>query len=278
MKMIHGITALIEVMATLRTPETGCPFELEQSFASIIPYTIEEAYEVADAIRRGDVVDLCEELGDLLLQVVYHARMAEEQGAFTFHDVVERITQKMHRRHPHIFGTMEERARGYDREQWQKIKAQEKQEKQEKRLKCRETGKQEELPTSFLDEVSPALPPMVEAVKLAKKAATIGFDWEKPTFVFEKITEETSELLAAIKTDDSAEITAEYGDLLFTILNFGRQLNIDPSYALSLTNLKFRNRFSFIEKALHQQGKTLDEASLEEMEELWNRAKTNKLL
>jgi len=270
MKIADDIAALLGIMAALRTPETGCPWDIEQNFASIIPYTIEEAYEVADAIRRGDLVDLCEELGDLLLQVVYHARMAEEQGAFSFHDVVTGITHKMLRRHPHVFGTDEERARPIAPDQWQRIKAQEKQERRARRL---EMGIGEEQETSLLDSVPPALPPIIEATKLQQKAATIGFDWEKTEPIFEKITEEIAELKSAMAEDDKARIEAEYGDILFTILNLGRKLAVDPQSALDLTNLKFRRRFAFIETALQQQDKTLDEASLAEMDALWNEAK-----
>jgi len=270
MKISDTITDLLEIMAILRDPETGCAWDIEQNFASILPYTIEEAYEVADSIRRGDFADLCEELGDLLLQVVYHARMAEEQCAFTFHDVVSNIVQKMRRRHPHIFGTQAERVRGIKPDQWQKIK---KQEKRERHLKRLEAGEQEEKSPSLLDDIPSALPPIIEAAKLERKVATVGFDWEKTSDIFEKMEEEITELKLAIESDNREEIEAEYGDVFFTLLNLGRKLKLDPQSALSLTNLKFRNRFSFIEKTLRQQGKTLDEASLDEMEMLWNEAK-----
>jgi len=272
MKTPHdNITALLEIMAALRTPQTGCPWNLKQNFASIIPYTIEESYEVADAIRRGDFVDLCEELGDLLLQVVYHARLAEEQGHFTFHDVVESITQKMLRRHPHIFGGKEERLHGMEPGQWQKIKDQEKQERHMRRL---DSGQRQEKTDSLLDEITPALPPLIEATKLQQKAATVGFDWEEVDSIFEKLAEESAEFSQAIGLGNKAEIEAEYGDLLFTLLNLGRKLGLDPQEALGQTNQKFRQRFSFIEKELRKKDKTLDEASLEEMENLWQQAKT----
>jgi len=264
MKMAEDITALLEIMAILRDPKTGCAWDLKQDFASIIPYTIEEAYEVADAIRRRDWPDLCEELGDLLLQTVYHARMAEEQGYFTFQDVARAIVQKMRRRHPHIFGDEEERVRGAEPDQWQKIK---REEKQQRRL---ERGRSE---SSLLDGISPALPSIIEAMNLSKKAATIGFDWPESSAIFEKMAEELTELKQAITEQSQEKIAAEYGDVLFTLINLGRKLKLDPQSALGLTNLKFRNRFAFIEKALRQQGKTLEDASLDEMEALWNQAK-----
>jgi len=270
MKIVPNITDLLEIMRALRHPQTGCPWDIEQDFISIVPYTIEEAYEVADAIRRNDLDDLCEELGDLLLQVVYHARLAEEQQAFSFDDVVKVIVQKMRRRHPHVFGSEEERAGGMKPDQWQQIKQEEREAKRSDHL---EKGLDISI-ASFLDDISPALPPILEAVKLAKKAATIGFDWEEAGSIFAKLEEELMELKLAIIAEDQNQIDAEYGDVLFTILNLARKLEIDPQVALGRTNLKFRQRFSFIEKELHKKGKQLDESSLAEMETLWQQAKT----
>lgn len=271
MKPSRNINRLIEIMAALRHPQTGCPWDIAQNFQSILPYTIEEAYEVADAVRRGERADLCEELGDLLLQVVYHARMAEEEGSFAFGDVVEAITRKMIRRHPHVFGTQDKRKAGMADDAWETIKTQEKAEKM-----ARQSRSGGFIPRSRLDDVSSALPSHREALKLQQKAAKTGFDWPDAGQILEKLREETEELAAAVKTDDKTAITDEYGDLIFTIINLGRKLGLDAETALAMTNRKFRNRFSYIEQKVQEKQQKLEDANLEEMEALWVEAKNSE--
>ncbi|WP_048646161.1 nucleoside triphosphate pyrophosphohydrolase [Nitratireductor soli] len=266
------IARLLEIMAALRTPETGCPWDVEQDFASIAPYTIEEAYEVADAIERGDMDDLRDELGDLLLQVVFHARMAEEEERFAFGDVVQAITAKMIRRHPHVFGNAEARGKGMAKGMWETIKAEE---KAERRARRSANGHDAEQP-AYLDEVPRALPALMRALKLQSRAARVGFDWGEAGPVFDKIEEEIGELREAIASRDEAHIAEEYGDLLFAFVNLGRHLGHDPEAALSATNDKFRKRFDHVERALAGAGRSLDEASLAEMEALWQQAKSLK--
>ena len=271
MKPSKDISRLIEIMAALRTPVTGCPWDLEQDFSTIAPYTLEEAYEVADAIQRGDLDDLREELGDLLLQVVFHARMAEEQGAFSFGDVVEAITTKMVRRHPHVFGDQQARGAGMAKGAWDRIKAEEKAERRARRLSAGRDP--EEHGQGFLDGVPVAHTALTRALKLQEKAAKVGFDWKEAKPVLDKIEEEIGELRQAIETGKQAEIADEYGDVLFALVNLGRHLRLDPEAALRGTNEKFRTRFHAVEKALAGQHRSLDDASLEEMEELWQQAK-----
>jgi ATP diphosphatase len=289
------ISRLIEIMAALRTPGTGCPWDLEQTFQTIAPYTIEEAYEVADAILRGDLADVRDELGDLLLQVVYHARMAEEAQAFSFADVVEAITAKMIRRHPHVFGTSDARLRhdsdarlrhddardvGAVKGLWERIKSNEKAEKQARR-DARE---------SLLDDVPVALAALTRAVKLQDKAAKVGFDWPSLAPVFAKLREEMAELeeiaLPADPRGDSpppqdgkqsrAEIEEELGDLLFVVANVARHLKLDPEAALRSANQKFIRRFRFIEERLASQGRSPAASNLAEMDALWDEAKENE--
>ncbi len=264
----RDISRLIEIMAALRTPVTGCPWDVEQTFATIAPYTVEEAYEVADAIARNDLDDLREELGDLLLQVVYHARIAEEQGAFAFGDVVEGITKKMIRRHPHVFpdkdGNVTKPAKGT----WDRIKAEEKAERAARRPPEEHTRK-----SSLLSSVKAGQPALVRAMELQRKAATVGFDWNDPRAVLQKIREEADEIEAALDARDVSELTAETGDLLFALVNLARHAQVDPETALRGTNAKFERRFAHIERALAAKGRTLEEASLDEMDELWNEAK-----
>jgi ATP diphosphatase len=259
----RDISRLIEIMAALRTPGSGCPWDLQQDFASIAPYTIEEAYEVADAIARGDLGDLREELGDLLLQVVYHARMAEEQGTFTFGDVVQAITEKLVRRHPHVFGD----ARGLDAAAvaalWERIKAQEKAERADK--SANEQG--------ALAGVPVALPALTRALKLQDKAGQVGFDWNDPMAVLAKIREEADEIEAELKTGATEKAAREVGDLLFAVVNLARHLEADPEAVLRATNMKFERRFASIERALAAGGKSPKDASLAEMDALWNAAK-----
>jgi ATP diphosphatase len=265
------IARLIEIMAALRAPVTGCPWDIEQDFASIAPYTIEEAYEVADAIERGDMDDLRDELGDLLLQVVYHARMAEEAGDFAFGDVVEAITTKMIRRHPHVFGDAEARAAGAAKGMWDAIKAQEKARKRDARLARGLPA--EDHGHGFLDSVPVALPALVRARKLQDKAATVGFDWADAAPILDKIEEEIAELREAIAEGDKAAMSDEFGDVLFALVNFGRHVDVEAETALAGTNAKFRRRFHFIERELSASGRRLGEATLDEMEALWQRAK-----
>ncbi len=258
-------------MAALRAPVTGCPWDVEQNFQTIAPYTIEEAYEVADAIARGDFDDLREELGDLLLQVVYHARMAEEEERFAFGDVVEAITKKMIRRHPHVFGDDEARSAGMAKGMWEKIKAQEKAEKRQARiargLDPEDHGK------GFLDGVPVALPALTRALKLQERAARVGFDWGEAAPILDKIEEEIGEFREALAAGDPASVKSEFGDVLFALVNLGRHLQVDPEAALGGTNEKFRRRFHQVEQALETAGKSLGEASLAEMEELWQEVK-----
>ncbi len=261
MKPSRDIARLIEIMAALRTPGSGCPWDLEQTFRTIAPYTLEEAYEVADAIARGDLKDLRDELGDLLLQVVYHARMAEEQGAFDFGDVVESITAKMVRRHPHVFADAEGRTAKAVEGLWERIKA-------EERAEQDEVG-----PVSALSGVPVALPALTRALKLQDKAGRVGFDWNDPRAVLAKIREEADEIEAELDQLDKAKTAAEVGDLLFAVVNLARHLDADPEDVLRQTNRKFERRFAAIESALAARGKTPTEATLAEMDALWDEAK-----
>jgi ATP diphosphatase len=266
----RDIARLIEIMARLRDPETGCPWDVQQTFATIVPYTIEEAYEVADAVERGDPEDLRDELGDLLLQVVFHARMAEEDGAFDFGGVVEAITSKLVRRHPHVFGDARDLPPEEVKALWDRIKA------EEKRLKAERAGPDAAAaPAGRLDDVPMALPALTRAEKLQKKASKVGFDWGAPGPVFAKIREEIDELEEALASDtfSRAAVADEMGDLLFAVANLARHLQVDPEDALRGTNEKFRRRFSHIETSLKSAGRTVDAASLDEMEALWQDAK-----
>jgi nucleoside triphosphate diphosphatase len=271
MKPSRDISRLIEIMAALRTPVTGCPWDLEQSFETIAPYTLEEAYEVADAIAKNDLLELREELGDLLLQVVYHARMAEEEEHFDFADVVESITKKMIRRHPHVFGDENGEKSDHVKGIWERIKSEEREEKRAERkalgLEEREAG--------FLDDVPTAFPALQEADKLQRRASKVGFDWNDARLVLDKIREETHELDEELEkgTPDKDRITDELGDTLFALANLARHLDIDPEEALRRTNRKFRSRFSAIESQAKQSETTLEEMSLEKMEAAWQAAK-----
>jgi ATP diphosphatase len=274
MQPSKDISRLIEIMAALRNPQTGCPWDIEQNFATIAPYTIEEAYEVSDAIARGDLVDLRDELGDLLLQVVYHARMAEEADEFRFEDVVQAITEKMIRRHPHVFGDEKARSAGMAKGMWEKIKAEEKAARRATRLAHgldpEDHGK------GYLDSIPVALPALTRALKLQEKAARVDFDWSEAAPILDKIEEEIGELRAALRDGAQDKVKDEFGDLLFALVNIGRHLKLDSEAALAGTNDKFRTRFHYIERALAQAGRTLEDASLEEMEILWQQAKTEK--
>ena len=266
------ISRLLEIMAMLRTPVTGCPWDLEQDFATIAPYTIEEAYEVADAIARHDLDDLRDELGDLLLQVVFHARMAEEQNAFAFGDVVEAITRKMIRRHPHVFAEKDGKLTPADvKGAWDRIKAEEKAERAARR------PPEQTAHTSLLSSVKAGQPALTRAMELQRKASTVGFDWNDPRAVLHKIREEADEIEAALDHGDANELAAETGDLLFALVNLARHVGADPESALRGTNTKFERRFAYIERALAAQGRSLESATLAEMDTLWNAAKGEEL-
>jgi nucleoside triphosphate diphosphatase len=265
MKPSKDISRLLDIMARLRNPQTGCAWDAEQTFASIMPYTIEEAYEVGEAIERNNMPDLCDELGDLLLQVVFHSRMAEEAGHFNFGNVVEAVTAKMIRRHPHVFGDESARSPKMAKGMWEKIKAEEKAEK-----RARQTASGEnELEPSLLDDVPRALPSFLEARKLQASAARVGFDWSEAAPILDKIAEETDELRHAINHETPAEVAAEWGDLAFALVNLTRHLDIDPEMQLKSANAKFRRRFAGIEKGLAAKGKSLATSTLEEMEVEW---------
>ena len=272
MEPSRDIVRLIEIMAALRDPETGCPWDVKQDFQSIKPYTIEEAYEVADAIERDDPDDLCDELGDLLLQVVFHARMAEEAGTFDFGDVVEAITRKMIRRHPHVFEKVAAHTPEGVKVQWEEIKRQEKAERAERRRQRGHPGDEE---NGLLDGVPRALPALTEAIKLQQKAAQVGFDWNEAEPVLDKIEEELAELRDALAQRNSARVQEEFGDLVFALVNLGRHVKADPEMALRGTNMKFRKRFSYVEQTLEKNGESLEEASLDRMEGLWGDAKAH---
>jgi ATP diphosphatase len=265
----RDIQCLIAIMAALRTPGTGCPWDLQQDFAAIAPYTIEEAYEVADAIARDDIEDLKEELGDLLLQVVFHARMAEEQGAFAFDDVVLAITEKLIRRHPHVFGDTSKLTPDDVRGLWDTIKAEEKAERTRRR------GRPDD-EAGALSGVPAALPGLTRALKLQQKASKVGFDWNDPRAVLAKIREEADEIEAALDARDKDAASEEIGDLIFALVNLARHLDVDPEMALRGTNAKFERRFAFIERALASRGTTPSQSTLAEMDALWDEAKAQE--
>ncbi len=257
-----GIDRLLEIMRRLRDPATGCPWDIEQDFATIAPYTVEEAHEVADAIERQAWDELPGELGDLLLQVVFHAQMAEESGLFAFDDVARAISDKMLARHPHVFG-QESRDKSAEQQtaDWEKIKAAERAGKDEARV---------------LDGIAMGLPALTRAVKLQKRAARVGFDWPSTDEVVAKIAEEAQELVEARATLTEAEITEEFGDLLFVMANLARHLRVDPEAALRAANAKFTRRFRRIEDWLAEDGRRPEQSDLAEMDALWNRAKAEE--
>jgi MazG family protein len=261
------VTELLEIMEALRTPGTGCPWDLEQTFKTIAPYTIEEAYEVADAIDRGDLPELKDELGDLLLQVVYHARMAEEDGAFDFADVAQSINAKMIRRHPHVFGSEEEKAAGVAPGFWDRMKAEER------------AGKPKRA-ESVLDDVPMGMPALTRATKLQNKAARVGFDWPSLAPVMDKLKEELTELEQEIARGASAQdaIAEEFGDLLFVVAHIARHLKIEPEATLRAANQKFVRRFQAIERKLAALGRSPAQWDLAEMDRLWDEAKADEKL
>ncbi|KAK0360440.1 hypothetical protein LTR94_027302 [Friedmanniomyces endolithicus] len=252
------IDRLLDIMATLRDPHRGCPWDIEQSFATIAPYTIEEAYEVADAIERNDIGELKGELGDLLFQVVFHAQMAKEQGEFEFDDVVASISDKLERRHPHVFGDGDERSSEEQTVAWEAIKA------QERKARAK---------PGVLDDIPVGLPALTRAAKLTKRAGRVGFDWPSTDEVFEKLAEEVQELRVEIAAGDKAKAREEVGDLLFVVANLARKLDVEPEDALRATNAKFVRRFAYIEAALARQDRSPEQSDLAEMDRLWNEAK-----
>ena len=267
--MSKSLDELIKVMAKLRAPG-GCPWDQEQTYASLAQYLLEEAYETFDAIQEadqtGDVANLKEELGDLLLQVIFHSTIATEKGDFTIDDVANGIIQKLVLRHPHVFGDAKlERAEDV-LNNWDQLKADER----------KASGKKEKIAESILDEVPVYFPGLLEGLKLTKKAAKVGFDWRNTDEIFEKLDEEVNELRSALTGRDPGEIAEEIGDLLFVVVNLARRLDVEPETALKKTNVKFRRRFKFIEQQLEAGGRTLEDASLEEMDALWNAAKASK--
>jgi MazG family protein len=253
------IDRLLAIMARLRDPADGCPWDQEQTFATIAPYTVEEAYEVADAIERGDLSDLKDELGDLLLQVVFHARMAQEQGLFAFDDVARAINDKMVRRHPHVFADESYASLSAQKEGWEEIKAAERKDK----------GRA----ASILDDVPVGLPALTRAVKLSKRAAKVGFVWPTVNEVIAKLHEEVGELEVEIAAGDLAKAREEMGDVLFVVANLARTLDVDPEDSLRYTNAKFARRFQHIEARLAERGRTPEQSDLAEMDALWDEAK-----
>jgi tetrapyrrole methylase family protein/MazG family protein/ATP diphosphatase len=254
-----ALSQLLAIMARLRDREHGCPWDIEQTFATIAPYTVEEAYEVADAIERGDMGELKEELGDLLLQVVFHARIAEEAGLFAFDDVAQAISDKMVRRHPHVFEDANYRDVAEQTRAWEETKAAERAAK----------GKAQ----SLLDDVPRGLPALTRAVKLTKRAARVGFDWPSTAEVLTKLKEEIAELEVEIAAGDQAKARDELGDVLFVLANLARKLDIEPEDALRSSNAKFVRRFNYIEQALAGRGSSPEQSNLEEMDGLWNEAR-----
>jgi ATP diphosphatase len=258
-----ALERLLAIMAALRTPVTGCPWDLEQTFETIAPYTIEEAYEVADAIAQKNMAALKEELGDLLFQVVFHARLAEEQGAFGFGDVVVTLCDKMVARHPHVFGDQIIENAQAQTQNWETIKAQE---------RARKMASD----PSVLADVPLALPALMRAEKLSKRAARVGFDWPNVEEVFDKLAEETAETREALAEGDRSHVEEEIGDMLFVLANLARKADVDPELALRGANSKFERRFRWIEAALQSQGTSPEQSSLEEMERLWLQAKAHE--
>lgn len=270
---MYKLDDLLHLMARLRDPQNGCPWDLKQSYATIVPYTLEEAYEVADAIERGDFDHLREELGDLLFQVVYYAQLAREEGRFEFDAVVDGITRKLVRRHPHVFPDGDlygkpdaaKLAEAAVKQRWEELKAEE-----------RAAKAAEPVQLSLLDDVPNALPALSRAAKLQKRASQVGFDWADALPVVDKVREELDEVLEAMAGGDAQAQAEEVGDLLFVVVNLARKLKIDPETALRAANGKFERRFRYIETALRDQGRSLEDSSLEEMDELWGAAKRDE--
>jgi MazG family protein len=267
MQPSRDIARLIEIMAALRNPDGGCPWDLEQDFASIRHYTIEEAYEVADAIERQDFDDLREELGDLLLQPVYHAQMASERGLFDIGDVVYAITEKLIRRHPHVFGEEAARSAGGAKAKWDEVKADE---------RARKAERKRESAPSILDDVAHTLPALARAEKLSKRAAKVGFDWPDWRETAAKVREELDEVAEAAESADAADLHEELGDLLFAAANLARKLGVDAEAALRDANLKFTRRFHYVEQRAGEDALPLAEAGLERLDGYWNEIRTRE--
>ncbi|MGE6791981.1 ATP diphosphatase [Pseudomonas guineae] len=267
---MYQLNDLLHLMARLRDPQHGCPWDLKQSYATIVPYTIEEAYEVADAIERGDFDHLPGELGDLLFQVVYYSQLAREEGRFEFADVIDGITRKLLRRHPHVFPDgelygapgMAKLDEAAVKQRWEALKAEERAEK---------ASAPEQL--SLLDDVPVVLPALSRAIKLQKRAAQVGFDWPDALPVVDKVREELDEVLEAMSENDSEAISEEIGDLLFVVSNLARHLKVDPETALRAANGKFERRFRFIEQTLREAGRAMQDCALDELDALWGEAK-----
>lgn len=255
-------------MKSLRDPKNGCPWDKEQNFSTIVPYTLEEAYEVADAIAKNDMDELCVELGDLLFQIVYHAQLADEKGFFNFNDVTEKINEKLIRRHPHVFGDVEITDAKTQSIVWEVIKKQERSDKQ--------SGTEDN--EGFLDGINMAMPSLTRAQKLQSRAATVGFDWVDVQDVLDKIKEEFNEVEEEInsKIQNLERITDEIGDLIFACVNLARHFQLDSESVLRQANKKFEDRFNYIERTLLKKGSNLDEATLGTMDRLWDEAKENK--
>lgn len=267
---MYQLNDLLHLMARLRDPQYGCPWDLEQDYASIVPHTLEEAYEVADAIERGDFEHLPGELGDLLFQVVYYSQLGREEGRFDFARVVDAITRKLVRRHPHVFPDgdlygepdLARLSEAAIRQRWEEIKAEE---------RAEQAGAPEQL--SLLDDIPQALPALSRAAKLQKRAAQVGFDWPAPLPVLDKLREELDEVLEAMAEGDPQHIAEEVGDLLFVTVNLARHLKVEPEAALRAANGKFERRFRFIEQALRAAGRRMEDCPLEELDALWGEAK-----
>lgn len=257
---MQAVTRLIQIMKALRDPDQGCPWDREQTIASILPYTLEEVYELADAIDRNDVRGQCEELGDLLFHIVFYSQLAAEAGAYGFTDVVDRVVEKLERRHPHVFGTATIDSAAQQCLAWERLKAAE---------RC-ESGAVKGL----LEDIPRQLPALFRALKLQKRAASVGFDWPEAEPVLGKLEEEIKELREALRLGTGTDALAdEIGDILFSAVNCARHAGVDPENALRRSNRKFERRFARIEKELAARGKTLDQATLEEMERIWQAAK-----
>jgi MazG family protein len=260
-KSSNPIDSLLDIMAALRDPSSGCPWDIEQTFSTISAYTIEEAYEVADAIERDDMHDLKDELGDLLFQVVFHSEMAKEEGAFTFSDVVAAISDKMVRRHPHVFGGEQIEDNATLNRAWEQHKKNERKAKQHEQK-------------SLLDGIASTMPALRWSSKLQKRAAHHGFDWDDVNLVFDKLQEEISELQAEIESENNQDrITDEMGDILFACVNLSHHLDVNPEHALRESNRKFITRFTLLEQLLQQDGKIMDKCSVDELEDYWEKAK-----
>ena len=261
---MKAVDRLLEIMASLRDPESGCPWDREQTHATILPYTVEEVYELAEAIQSGDTAALREELGDLLFQIIFYCQMSSESDDFDFADIVKNLNEKMVRRHPHVFSGEQIATAAEQSHSWERIKEEER----------KAAGNK---PEHLLDGISSTLPALIHAMKLQKKAATVGFDWDNPDPVLDKIEEELSEIREEINDDmDKDKLQEEIGDMLFAVVNFSRHYGIDAETALIHANRKFKHRFNYIESRLKEQGRTLDDADLDEMETLWEEAKNER--